>query len=450
MEVPDVRFATTDDGFRIAYQAWGEGPTLVLTPALVSHIEVHWESELYRRVLERLGRHMRVIQFDKRGMGLSDRFGQHQSSEQRIADFRAVMDAEGIDRAAVSGLSEGGVMAVLFSATYPERVEKLIVVNSVSPHRYWDRLERLGSPGRPEPSEVRRRWDDVVAGWSSDPAVMVDWVVPSLSGNESFLRWTARLQRMAASQDAIRRQVESVFHLDAGDAVEQVQAPTLILHSGGDRVLDVGHGRILAELIPDSRIIEIDDIDHFCLIGPNWRQFVDAYIEFVTGSPPSDLTTRRFATVLFTDIVGSTATAAAAGDHSWHEILDSHARICDRAVTSTGGRIVKSTGDGVLAMFDTPSAAVDSALSLRHDLQPVGIHIRAGIHAGEVEVHDDGDLSGLAVNLAARVEQAAPAGEIYVSSTVRDLLLGGTYEFEDTGEHELKGIDGLWTLCRLA
>lgn len=450
MEVPDVRFATTDDGIRIAYQAWGEGPTLVLTPALLSHIEVSWESELYRRVLERLGRHLRVIHFDKRGMGLSDGFDDHQTSERRIADFLAVMDAERIDRATVSGVSEGGVMAVLFAATYPERVDKLIVVNSVSPHRYWDRLERLGSDARVEHSEVRRRWDDIVDGWASDPAVMVDWVMPSLSGNESFLRWTARLQRMAASQDAIRRQVDSVFHLDAGDAVERVQAPTLILHSTGDRVLDIGHGRILAELIPDSRIIEIDDADHFWGVGPNWKRFVDAYIEFITGSSPSDVTTRRFATVLFTDMVGSTEAAAAAGDDSWHEILDSHSRICDRAVTSAGGRIVKSTGDGVLAVFDSPSAAVDSALALRHDLQPVGIDIRAGIHAGEVEVHDDGDISGLAVNLAARVEQAAPDGEIYVSSTVRDLLLGGTHKFEDTGEHDLKGIDGRWTLCRLA
>ena len=263
MEVPDVRFANTDDGVRIAYQIWGEGPPLLIAPPLLSHVEAYWESELYRRVLERLGRHLRVVHFDKRGIGLSDRFEEQQTSERRIADFLAVMDAEGIDQAAISGVSEGGVMVTQLAASHPERVDRAIVINSVSPTRYWDRLPRLGSETRLEPEELRRGWDHIVDGWASEPHRMVDWVMPSLSGNESFLKWTARLQRLAATQDAIRKQVESVFHLDAGDAVERIAVPTLILHSTRDRVLDVGHARILAEVIPDSRLIEIDDEDHF-------------------------------------------------------------------------------------------------------------------------------------------------------------------------------------------
>ena len=450
MEVPQVRFATTDDGVRIAYQVWGDGPPLVVAPPLLSHIEAYWESELYRRVLERLGRHLRVVQFDKRGMGLSDRFDEQQTSERRITDFLAVMDAEGMDRATISGTSEGGVMAAQLAATHPDRVDRAIIINSVSPVRYWDRLDDLASDHRLEAAEVRRRWDHIVDGWASDPARLVDWVMPSLSGNESFLTWTARLQRLAATQDAIRRQVDSVFHLDVGDAVERIAVPTLILHGTRDRVLDVGHGRILAEVIPDSRLVEIDDEDHFFGVGPSWKQFVDAQIEFITGSPVADVTTRRFGAVLFTDIVGSTSAAAEAGDHEWHEALDSHARVCEQVVSGVGGRVVKSTGDGVLALFDSPSAAVDAARILRTELEQIGMRIRGGIHAGEVEVHEDGDISGLAVNLAARVEQTAPDGEIYVSSTVRDLLLGGSFTFEDAGEHELKGIEGHWALCRMA
>ena len=449
MEVPDVKFATSEDGVRIAYQIWGDGPTLVIAPALISNVEVVWENELFRRSLERLGRHLRVIQFDKRGLGLSDRFDDHQTNEQRIADFLAVMDAEGVEQATISGASEGGVMALLFAAEHPERVERLIITNSVSPIRYWDRLERLAGDHCLDLSEVRRRWDEIADNWASDPGVMVDWIAPSQSDNEPLLKWMARLQRLAATQDAIRRQIESVFHLDAGDAPTRVHVPTLILHSVGDRVLDVGHGRILAELIPMSRLAELDSDDHLHWLSPIWKQFVDSYVEFITGLPPSDVNTRKFGAVLFTDIVGSTAAAADAGDDQWHETLESHGRICEQAITEVGGRVVKSTGDGVLAIFDSPSAAVDVTRRLRTELAPIGIDIRAGIHAGEVEVHDDGDISGLAVNLAARVEQAAPDGEIYVSSTVRDLLLGGSHEFEDRGEHDLKGIDGRWTLCRV-
>jgi pimeloyl-ACP methyl ester carboxylesterase len=449
MEVPDVKFATSEDGVRIAYQAWGDGPTLVIAPALLSNVEVVWESELIRRALERLGRYLRVIQFDKRGLGLSDRFDDHPTNEQRTADFLAVMDAEGVKHATISGVSEGGVMAVLLAAEHPERVERLIIANSVSPYQYWDRLERLASVHCLDMSEVRRRWEEIADNWASDPGLMLGWLAPSQSDNEPLIEWVARLQRLAATQDAIRRQIKSVFHLDAGDAPTRVQVPTLILHSVDDRVLDVGHGRILAELIPNSRLVEVDNDDHFWWLSPSWKEFTDAYIEFTTGSPPSDGSTRKFGAVLFTDIVGSTSAAAAAGDDDWHVVLDSHARICDRAITGEGGRLVKSTGDGVLAMFDSPSAAVEAARRLRADLEPIGIEIRGGIHAGEVEIHDDGDISGLAVNLAARVEQAAPDGEIYVSSTVRDLLLGGSHRFEDRGDHDLKGIDGRWTLCRV-
>ena len=449
MEVPDVKFATSEDGVRIAYQVFGEGPTVVAAPPLLSHVELAWENELYRRTLERAARHLKMITFDKRGLGLSDRFDDPPDAEQRIADFVAVMDAEGVERATVSGFSEGSVLAMLFAATYPERVDKVMLANTVSPARYWYRLDELAGEHLLPTAEIRRRWDEIADGWASNPGLMVDWILPSQSNNESLVRWMGRLQRLSATQDAVRRQIENVFQLDAGDAPTRVQQPTLITHSVGDRVLDVGHSRILHEIMPNSRLVEFDSDDHFFWLSENWKQLVDIHVEFVTESPVADTTSRTFGAVLFTDIVGSTSAATAIGDDGWHETLESHARICDQAIAGVGGRVVKSTGDGVLAIFDSPSAAVDAARRLRTELAPIGIDIRGGIHAGEVELHDDGDISGLAVNLAARVEQAAPDGEIYVSSTVRDLLLGGSHGFEDRGEHDLKGIDGRWTLCRL-
>lgn len=449
MEVPEIRFANAPDGVRIAYQTWGAGPTLVIVPALISHIEMAWESELFRRCFERLGRHLRVVQFDKRGIGLSDRFDESPTPTQRIADFTAVMDAEGIERAAIGGVSEGGVMALLFAAEHPDRVDKVVVTNTASPVRYWDRLERLGSPNRLSVGELHQRWQAVADGWASDPVLMVDWIAPGLRDNESVVRWTARFQRLAATREGVRRQIDSVFELDAGDAPERVTAPTLILHSRGDQVLDVGHGRILDELIPDSRLIELDNSDHFWWYSADWRQFADAHIEFVTGAPVHDVTSRRFGAVLFTDMVDSTTSATTVGDSHWHDTLDSHTRICEREVAAVGGQVVKSTGDGVLALFDSPSPAIEAARAMRQELLGLGVRIRAGVHAGEVELHESGDISGLAVNLAARVEQAAPDGEILVSSTVRDLLLGGSHAFEEVGEHDLKGITGRWTLCRL-
>ena len=288
METPEVRFATAEDGVRIAYQVWGEGPTLVKAPALLSHVEISWENELYRRGLERLGRHLRVIQFDKRGIGLSDRFEGPQTSSQRIADFKAVMDAENVDRASISGTSEGGVMALLFAATEPERTDKVVLCNTVSPHQYWDRLDALASEHLLGPVELRRRWDEIADNWASDPGLMVDWIAPSQGDNEPLHTWMGRLQRMGATQDAIRRQIDSVFHLDAGDAPVRVRSPVLLLHSTGDRVLDVGHARVLHELIADSRLVEFEADDHFWWYSPCWKDFVDAHIEFITESPVSD------------------------------------------------------------------------------------------------------------------------------------------------------------------
>jgi class 3 adenylate cyclase len=225
---------------------------------------------------------------------------------------------------------------------------------------------------------------------------------------------------------------------------------TLVLHVQGDRVLPAAGGRLLADLIPDAEYVEVGGEDHFAWIMPTWREIDDTLIEFATGTSVQRTSTRRFATVMFTDIVGSTRQSAERGDTAWRALLDSHDRIARGLVDEHGGRVVKSTGDGLLLTFDTPSQAVAYGVSLREALTGIGIAIRAGVHAGEIEVHDDGDVSGIAVNLAARVEQRAADGEFWASSTVRDMMLGGSTPFTDAGEHQLKGIDGTWRLFSVA
>jgi class 3 adenylate cyclase len=282
--------------------------------------------------------------------------------------------------------------------------------------------------------------------WPANPERMVDWFLPSQSGNESVIRWFGRLQRLSASPRDFRRQIESVFQLDAGDSPERIQARTQVTHVRGDDVIPVAAGRMLADIIPDATFVDMPGSDHFAWCMPNWCDMLDQYIEFVIGRPAQSTSTRRFATVLFTDIVDSTSTSSAVGDHQWRETLESHDRIARESIEAHGGRLVKSTGDGLLAIFDLPSQAVSCGTQLIEALSGIGISIRSGAHAGEIEVRDDGDITGIAVNLAARVEHEARPGHLWVTSTVRDMMLGGSVDFADQGERQLKGIDGSWRL----
>ena len=242
------------------------------------------------------------------------------------------------------------------------------------------------------------------------------------------------------------RQLDSVIGIDAGDAPERMVCRTLVMHVRGDRVLPVSGGRLLADVVPGAEYHEIEGEDHFSWIMPNWRDMTDHMIEFALGVQPGRETKREFQAVVFSDIVGSTKRSAAIGDLRWRETLDSHDRITRKLVAEHGGRAVESTGDGLLAVFPMPSDAVAYAISMREALSGIGIDIRVGIHAGEIESHDDGRVSGIAVNLAARVEQQAADGAVWASSTVRDMTLGGSTRYEDMGEHALKGIQGAWRL----
>lgn len=445
MKLPETLYADTGT-LRLAYQKWGSGPPLLIVPALVSNVEIQWEHETYRRVREHVGNHMTCVDFDKRGIGLSDRFDEPPPLETRIEDMLCVMDTVGWEKASIFGVSEGGAMAQLFAADYPERVDKLVLLNTFVSPRYRRELSRYSDVRMLSERMLFEKFMGLVEAWSVDPRYMVDWEMPSQSDNESFIRWIGRLQRFSASPKDFRRQMESVWLLDAGDAPERITAPTMVMHVTGDQVLPVAGGRMLAELIPNAEYVEIRGKDHFAWIMPHWREFIDQSLEFLTGKPVEARSQRKFGTVLFTDIVDSTRQSSAVGDERWHEVLDNHDRITRRLIDDHGGRVVKSTGDGLLAVFETPSQGVECGLALRDGLAAIGLDIRAGVHAGEVEAHESGDISGIAVNLASRVEHAAGAGELWASSTIRDLMLGGSLKFDERGEHALKGIEGMWRL----
>jgi class 3 adenylate cyclase len=394
-----------------------------------------------------------VLDFDKRGIGSSDRFTRHPTLEERIGDITAVMEAEGIERASLLGFSEGGLMSQLFAAMHPERVDRLVLVNSGFGLSAVPELRAYSDepidPLQELEERLARLWH-VAETWGRDPQALVDLFCPSQSGNPAFVRWAGRLQRQTASPADFRRQLESVVTLDANDRLPDIEAPTLVMNVKGDRLIHPVSGRYLADKIPGARFVEFAGEDHLCWIMPNWREVMDCWVEFVTGAAPAACSERRFATVLFTDIVGSTAEAARVGDAAWRTTMEGHDRLAWRTVGEHSGKLVKNTGDGLLVTFDSPSEAITCTSKLTRELAGIGLTIRAGLHAGEIEVREDGDVTGIAVNLAARVEQAARDGATYVSSTVRELLIGGEHAFEDRGEHELKGIPGSWRLYELA
>lgn len=447
MEIPATQYARSG-GLNLAYQDFGEGDPVVLIPPLVSNVELSWEHELFRRPIELLASSVRLIQFDKRGIGSSDGFDRHPRLAERIADITAVMDAAGVERAHLIGLSEGGLMSQLFAAEHPQRVDRLVLVNTVPGPGC---VQHLAEAGRPwDLAALAARFDALVASWGRDPSVLVDLMMPSQAGNESLLRWLPRYQRFTASPAALRRQIDSVWGLGGVRDLSRITAPTLVAHAVGDRTIPVDAGRCLAGHIPGARFVEFDSEDHILWVDPDWRSLTLQCLTFLLGREPGGQRARRFAAILFTDLVDSTATSSAMGDERWTELIGTHDRIADRVLAASGGRLVKRTGDGLLATFDTASAAVRAAADLVGELAGVGLRVRAGVHAGEIDVHDDGDISGLAVNIAARVEAAAAAGEVLVTSTVRDMLLGTGLVLADRGEHTLKGIDGAWTLHAVA
>jgi class 3 adenylate cyclase len=449
VDVPEVRFADAC-GVSIAWQQFGHGPDVLVIPPLVSNVELVWEHAYYRRFLEYLGRYLRVTVFDKRGVGLSDRFAEAPTLEQRTEDIVAVLNAAGLETVVLEGVSEGGLMAQLFAARHPERVEGLVLFNSTPGTAGFIQVHTAPDGSLAPLEEKLALFGHLVETWGRDPQFMVDWFNPCYSDDAAFVRWIGRFQRQSATAADLQHQLQSFQFVDADDYLGDITAPTLIMHGTGDRVIPVAAARYLGDRIAGSTVEEWPTDDHFAFTHPGWQDLCDRFIEFVAGSRPTRQADRRVQTVVFTDIVGSTPGTAAVGDEAWHRLLDDHDRIAWETAGRHSGTIVKSTGDGLLARFDAPSSAVAFASEFRQALDAIGLQIRCGLHTGEIELRDNGDITGVAVNLAARVEQACDDGGIFVSSTVCDLMLGGDARFDDRGDHQLKGIDRPWRLFSLA
>ena len=430
------RYARSGD-VAIAYRVFGgQGPPVVFIPGFVSNV-AEWENFAFAGAFQPLIEVSRLVMIDKRGTGLSDRSVGVADLETRMDDVRAVMDEVGLAQAHLVGVSEGGPMSIVFAATYPERVLSLTLVSSFA------RFTR--SPTHPWMPSVEDRLttrDQAVEFWGTG------WVLATISGvtrpDRDLLEQLARSEMSSASPDAVGQVIDMDLLIDVCDILASVRVPTLVVHDRDDPVVPVACGRYLADGIAGARLFETALGGHGSL-GPGRWPAVDEIIEFITGTRPVGPIDRVLATVLLTDIVGSTERAAAEGDARWRALLDDHDEITRACVAEHRGVAVKSTGDGFLARFDGPGRAVACARDISDRLEPVGLQVRAGLHTGEIELRGD-DIGGLAVHVAARVAGLAGAGEVLVSRTVKDLTVGSGLEWEDRGEHELKGVPDHWAL----
>lgn len=434
--LPATRYALSGD-VSIAYQIMGEGPPdIVLVPGVVSHIEALHELGGYTAFLQRLSGFARVIIFDKRGQGLSDRMNDAPSLEQRMDDVRAVMDAAGSSRATIVGFSEGAAMSALFAATYPQRVLGLVLFGGyVSGRARYGALPEVES----KIAEQMRRWGE---GELIRKTVLSGDQPVSAETMERF----GKLERLFVSPGAYRALLLLNSQIDVRPILSSIQVPTLVLHRRTDPSVPVALGRALAGLIPGARYIEYPEGVHGF-----WAGDTDALLgdieEFVTGQRDrggGDLE-RILATVLFTDIAGATQSAVKLGDQKWRLLLDEHDRLGRRMVERHRGILVKTTGDGLLATFDGPGRAVKCALAFASATAEIGVPVRAGLHTGEIETRGH-DIGGVAVHAAARVMAQSQAGEVLVSRVVTDLVAGAGLRFEERGSHELKGLPGSWDL----
>jgi len=434
-EVPRTRYAKLGNA-RIAYQVLGEGPLdLVYCPAVGDCTDARWDWPPYASVLRRLASFTRLITFDQRGMGASDPVSLEALShwEEWAEDARAVLDDIGSERAAIVGYVDAGPTAMLFAATQPERTEALVLVNTTA--RF---LTDVDYPWGLSQSDVDIAMAFVEENWGTEE--FAAFGNPDSAGDPALVRWQAKLQRMSCSPAAAGAYMRWRQLTDVREALPLIRVPTLVIHRKDVGWITLDQGRYLADRIPGARLAVVPGAD--LNLYTNASEILDHIEEFLTNAPPSAEPDRALATVLFTDIVGSTEQAAALGDRRWRSQLESHDAVARALVGQHRGRLVKMTGDGMLATFDGPGRAIRCAFALRDALEPLGIAIRAGLHAGEVEFRDD-DIAGIGVHIAARVLDQACRGELLASSAVPLLVAGSGIEFEDRGEHDLKGVGTL-------
>ena len=441
MEAPETRYAKTSEGHHVAYQVTGHGGLdLVLMPQPAGHIEMAWDVPGFAHVLERLASFGRLIRFDHRGTGMSDARGASERPvlEERANDILAVLDAVDSGRAAIVANGPGGLTAIFFAASYPSRTSALVLDGC------YARLERAPDYPWGVPTAFLRETVGAVRPTSLGGDGGIAYLAPHAMLDADFVAVWRRYTRYSGSPATSLSDAEMVVFSDVRPVLGSIQAPTLVLYRSGDRFAGQPHARYLAEHIAGAKLVELPGEDNLIVVGDSDAD-LDEIEEFLTGARHVPETDRVLATVLFTDVVGSTETAVQMGDRRWHDLLDRHDQLVKRQVERFRGRMVKHTGDGVLASFDGPGRAIQCACAIRDAVTSLDIQVRVGLHTGEVEMRGS-DLAGIAVHLAQRVSALAGPGEVLVSRTVVDLVAGSGLEFEGRGEHELKGVPGTWAL----
>jgi len=441
-DIPETRYAKTDDGAHIAFQVLGDGPPdLVFVAEGASNVEFAWEIPAYDRVFRRLASFGRLIRLDTRGTGLSDPLGfsEQPSLEGQAKDIVTALDAAGAERAAVVANSGSGLLAIFFAASYPNRTSALVLDGC------YARLARAPDYPWGVPPEIL---EQAVAGYEGHVGSVehgLIHVAPSAMKDPAFVAQWRRRGRTALGPAGAMKTAEMLVFSDVRPLLTSVQAPTLVLYRRGDRYAGKPHAVYLAEHISGATLVELPGEDNLIFVG-NSDADLDEIDEFLTGARPAPRADRVLATVLFTDIVGSTEHLAELGDRNWRDLLDAHDRAIRRQLERFRGREVGTRGDGFVATFDGPGRAIECGCAMRDAVRALGLEIRVGLHTGEIEVRAGDDVAGVAVHIGARVAQHAGASEVLVSSTVKDLVAGSGIEFDDRGEHELKGVPETWRL----
>ena len=436
---PATRYARSGE-IHIAYQVVGEGPIdLLFVPSWISQVEHYWEEPVVARYFNRMASFSRLIMFDRRGSGLSDPVLAPPTLEEQMDDVVAVLDAAGSERAAVFAQLEGGAMAAMFAATHPERTGALILYEAM-PRMSW-------APDYDWPLRSEEREAYVRNGvWGDGSRIL--GIAPHAAENDRLRRWFAKLERLAASPGTAARLMRWNGEIDVRAVLPTIQAPTLVLHRAGDEFIDVRHSRYLAEHIPGARYQELPGSDALSF-GPESERLLDEVEQFLTGARKLPDPERILATVMFSDIVDSTRRAAELGDRTWRQLLETLEGVVAGELDRFRGRAIKTMGDGFLATFDGPARAIRCAVAIRQEMAEFGLDVRSGLHTGEIEVMG-ADVGGIAVHIGARVGAISGPGEVLVSGTVKDLVVGSGIGFEDRGEHELKGVPGRWRLFAVA
>jgi class 3 adenylate cyclase len=438
MSAPEIRYASSD-GIDIAYMVVGDGPRdIVWVAGAITNLRLMWELPEFRRFCEQLASFSRLILFDKRGMGLSDRV-EVGTLEERMDDVRAVMDAAGSERASLLGVSEGGPMSILFAATYPERTDALLLAGAEVKEETtddWPWGEGTRDEFEASMTQIYDRWGK---------GGIVDYIWPTRAGDPRLIEWGGRLQVEAMTPRTAEKFMRMAFEIDVRDVIPTVNVPTLIVHRTGDAVCHVENARYLAKHVRGARYVELPGSDHIPWGEDGGEDVIAEVREFLTGVREAAEPDRVLATVLFTDVVGSTQQATELGDRRWRDLLELHHERIRKELERFRGRELDTAGDGFLASFDGPVRAIRCARAAQDSVRDLGLQLRAGVHTGECEVLD-GKLSGIAVHIGARVASKAQADEVLVSGTVHDLVAGSGIEFDDRGTAELKGVPGEWRL----